>query len=130
MLLIFLLPTLIHFLDVERVGMHMEGKEKVELKKVKKEFVGHRQRNVAVNKLSLNFYEDQITSFLGHNGAGNPPPLFSLPLLSFLSQQTNKKIHIVANNPQLYFPTAISPMKDHKFIKYKFHFCLLSSYFS
>jgi len=24
----------------------------------------------AVNNLSLNFYEDQITSFLGHNGAG------------------------------------------------------------
>lgn len=25
---------------------------------------------VAVNKVSLNFYENQITSFLGHNGAG------------------------------------------------------------
>lgn len=25
---------------------------------------------VALRNLSLNFYEDQITSFLGHNGAG------------------------------------------------------------
>ena len=25
---------------------------------------------VAVSDLSLDFYEDQITSFLGHNGAG------------------------------------------------------------
>lgn len=25
---------------------------------------------IAVNGLSLNFYEGQITSFLGHNGAG------------------------------------------------------------
>jgi ATP-binding cassette subfamily A (ABC1) protein 1 len=25
---------------------------------------------MAVDGLSLNFYEDQITSFLGHNGAG------------------------------------------------------------
>ena len=29
-----------------------------------------RGKKLAVNKLSLNFYEDQITSFLGHNGAG------------------------------------------------------------
>ncbi len=27
-------------------------------------------RQVAVEDLSLNFYEGQITSFLGHNGAG------------------------------------------------------------
>ena len=28
------------------------------------------QRKVAVNKLSLNMYKDQITALLGHNGAG------------------------------------------------------------
>lgn len=27
-------------------------------------------KKAAVNNLSLNFYENQITSFLGHNGAG------------------------------------------------------------
>ena len=27
-------------------------------------------QKVAVDGLSLNFYENQITSFLGHNGAG------------------------------------------------------------
>ena len=27
-------------------------------------------KKLAVNNLSINFYEGQITSFLGHNGAG------------------------------------------------------------
>lgn len=27
-------------------------------------------KKLAVDKLSLDFYQDQITSFLGHNGAG------------------------------------------------------------
>ena len=30
----------------------------------------YKNNKKAVNNLSLNFYEDQITSFLGHNGAG------------------------------------------------------------
>lgn len=30
----------------------------------------HNSNRVAVNGLSLDFYEGQITSFLGHNGAG------------------------------------------------------------
>ena len=29
-----------------------------------------KRRKVAVNKLSLNMYKDQITALLGHNGAG------------------------------------------------------------
>ncbi len=29
-----------------------------------------RAKKLAVNELSINFFEDQITSFLGHNGAG------------------------------------------------------------
>ena len=29
-----------------------------------------KQRKVAVNELSLNMYEGQITALLGHNGAG------------------------------------------------------------
>lgn len=31
---------------------------------------------VAVNGLSLNFYEGQITSFLGHNGAGKTTTMY------------------------------------------------------
>lgn len=32
--------------------------------------LGKRKKILAVNDLSLNFYEGQITAFLGHNGAG------------------------------------------------------------
>lgn len=31
---------------------------------------GKRRKTIAVSDLSLNFYEGQITAFLGHNGAG------------------------------------------------------------
>lgn len=30
----------------------------------------YRNGKVALNNLNINFYENQITSFLGHNGAG------------------------------------------------------------
>lgn len=30
----------------------------------------------AVNCLNINFYEDQITSFLGHNGAGKTTTMY------------------------------------------------------
>ena len=33
-------------------------------------FLLGRKKTLAVNDLSLNFYEGQITAFLGHNGAG------------------------------------------------------------
>lgn len=33
-------------------------------------FLSGKKKTLAVNDLSLNFYEGQITAFLGHNGAG------------------------------------------------------------
>ena len=47
----------------------------ISIQKLSKHFfagvlAGKRRRTVAVNDLSLNFYEGQITAFLGHNGAG------------------------------------------------------------
>lgn len=33
-------------------------------------------KKLAVNKLSLNLYENQITSFLGHNGAGKTTTMY------------------------------------------------------
>ena len=33
-------------------------------------------KKVAVDGLSLNIFQDQITALLGHNGAGNISPLF------------------------------------------------------
>lgn len=33
-------------------------------------------KKVAVDGLSLNFYEGQITSFLGHNGAGKTTTMY------------------------------------------------------
>lgn len=38
------------------------------IRKLRKVF--KRGKKTAVDGLTLNFYEDQITSFLGHNGAG------------------------------------------------------------
>lgn len=48
----------------------MKGKEAVVMKDVRKEFTGKKQRKVAVDGLSVTLYEDHITAFLGHNGAG------------------------------------------------------------
>lgn len=42
----------------------------VAIKNLKKIYNGYKGTKLAVNNLSLNFYEGQITSFLGHNGAG------------------------------------------------------------
>ena len=36
----------------------------------KKRFSGLKTKKMAVNNLSINFYEDQVTGLLGHNGAG------------------------------------------------------------
>ena len=40
--------------------------------------------NVALKNLSLDFDEDQITAFLGHNAASKPPPCKRLKRVSFL----------------------------------------------
>lgn len=41
---------------------------------------------VALCNLSLDFYEDQITSFLGHNGAGKTTTMYSILFVqSYLS---------------------------------------------
>lgn len=37
---------------------------------------GRRRKTLAVNDLSLNFYEGQITAFLGHNGAGKTTTMY------------------------------------------------------
>lgn len=47
----------------------------ISIQNMSKKFVtglipGRRRHTLAVNNLSLNFYEGQITAFLGHNGAG------------------------------------------------------------
>ena len=48
----------------------MKGKEAVMMKNVRKEFVSHHKRKMAVDGLKVTLYKDQITAFLGHNGAG------------------------------------------------------------
>lgn len=50
----------------------------VKLKNLTKTFRVGFENKVAVNKLSLNFYENQITGFLGHNGAGKTTVTFML----------------------------------------------------
>lgn len=53
------------------VNVEAEPKDKrlgVSIKNLKK--VYREGKKLAVDNLSINFYEDQITSFLGHNGAG------------------------------------------------------------
>lgn len=39
-------------------------------KKFSTGFLGRRKKILAVDNLTLNFYEGQITAILGHNGAG------------------------------------------------------------
>lgn len=57
--------------DIEEVSEKLHGKEAVVMRNVKKEFGSNGMKKVAVNGLTLTLYEDQITAFLGHNGAGN-----------------------------------------------------------
>lgn len=61
---------LIIYADIEPISAAMVNKEAVVLRNVKKEFVSNHMRKVAVNGINLSLYEDQITAFLGHNGAG------------------------------------------------------------
>jgi ATP-binding cassette subfamily A (ABC1) protein 3 len=50
----------------------------VKLKKMTKKFYTGFGKKTAVDSLSLNFYQDQITGFLGHNGAGKTTVTFVL----------------------------------------------------
>lgn len=46
---------------------------------------GWRNKRTAVNHLTVDFYKNQITSFLGHNGAGKSTTmLVSLAVLNFV----------------------------------------------
>ena len=55
------------------------------MKNVRKEFLSNGKRRLAVEELTLTLYEDQITAFLGHNGAGNDPSTLYFFLFSHLS---------------------------------------------
>eukprot|EP00058_Branchiostoma_floridae_P016823 XP_002602311.1 hypothetical protein BRAFLDRAFT_127318 [Branchiostoma floridae] len=60
--------------DVERVPTHLQGKRAIRIEKLQKVFkkkTGEVDEDVvAVNGISFDIYEDQITALLGHNGAG------------------------------------------------------------
>lgn len=76
-------------------GGHESGRENCEeepdglvlgisIEKLSKQFftgflLGRRKKILAVNDLSLNFYEGQITAFLGHNGAGKTTTMYARP---------------------------------------------------
>jgi ABC-type uncharacterized transport system ATPase subunit len=60
---------------------------RVQIKKLVKQYFKDVSFPPAVDNLDLNLYESQITTLLGHNGAGRFDKLvFVLPMLSFLSQ--------------------------------------------
>ncbi|XP_078615923.1 cholesterol transporter ABCA5-like isoform X2 [Branchiostoma floridae x Branchiostoma japonicum] len=60
--------------DVERVPPHLQEKRAIRIEKLQKVFkkkTGEVDEDVvAVNGISFDIYEDQITALLGHNGAG------------------------------------------------------------
>lgn len=71
--IIYLLKDYITFLerDVNRFEPEPEGLNiGVSVQNLTKEFGRGKKKKRVVNDLSINFYENQITSFLGHNGAG------------------------------------------------------------
>jgi len=45
---------------------------------------------LAVNKLSLNLYENHITSFLGHNGAGKTTTMYARCHYALLSSNDKR----------------------------------------
>lgn len=74
---------------------------------------GKRKKTLAVNDLSLNFYEGQITAFLGHNGAGKTTTMYvcktsnillgtlscvSRSVLTGLYEPSNGTAHIYGNS--------------------------------
>ncbi|XP_078319655.1 phospholipid-transporting ATPase ABCA1-like isoform X1 [Crassostrea virginica] len=74
------------------VNVEAEPKDKrlgVSIKNLKK--VYREGKKLAVDNLSLNFYEDQITSFLGHNGAGKTT---TMSILTGLFEPTDGTAYI------------------------------------
>ncbi|KAL4693465.1 hypothetical protein H8957_002629 [Semnopithecus entellus] len=63
----------------------------IQIKHLCKVFQGHNTTKVAVNDLSLNLYEGQITVLLGHNGAGKST---TLSILSGLYPPTSGNAYI------------------------------------
>ncbi|EDO32070.1 predicted protein, partial [Nematostella vectensis] len=55
--------------DVEPVAQEMHGREAISIHNLKKVFPG-KKPTVAVDGISMDIYEGQITALLGHNGAG------------------------------------------------------------
>lgn len=56
--------------DFEMVPLEYRNKTTVSIRNLRKEFHTGDGLRVAVDDLSLDFYEDQIHSYLGHNGSG------------------------------------------------------------
>ncbi|KAL4239790.1 ATP-binding cassette sub- A member 5 [Mactra antiquata] len=56
--------------NVEKVPDDMKDKVAVSIMGLTKEFSTNEGKVIAVNELSVDIYEDQITAILGHNGAG------------------------------------------------------------
>ncbi|XP_043210381.1 phospholipid-transporting ATPase ABCA3-like, partial [Amphibalanus amphitrite] len=56
--------------DVEPVSGEVKQKLALRVFGLRKEFTNNKKKVVAVNDLSLDMYEGQITAILGHNGAG------------------------------------------------------------
>ena len=67
---LFLFPFLSSFFT-HNLGLNSKGVPVgIRLIKLRKVFSGLGGKKVAVNDLSLNMFHGQITSLLGHNGAG------------------------------------------------------------
>jgi len=63
------------FPDTDTMEAEPKGKTiGVAIRNLKKKYSS--SPNMAVDGLNLNFYQDQITSFLGHNGAGKTTTMY------------------------------------------------------
>ncbi|NXU87571.1 ABC8B protein, partial [Xiphorhynchus elegans] len=72
--------------DVEPVPPEFRGKEAIRLHNIKKEYKKKDKKTEALQGLSLNVYEGQITALLGHSGAGKTTLLNVLSGLTFPSE--------------------------------------------
>ncbi|NWR82466.1 ABCAA protein, partial [Furnarius figulus] len=72
--------------DTEPVPPEFRGKEAIRLHNIKKEYKKKDKKTEALQGLSLNIYEGQITALLGHSGAGKTTLLNVLSGLTFPSE--------------------------------------------
>ncbi|NXF79117.1 ABCAA protein, partial [Sclerurus mexicanus] len=105
--------------DVEPVPPEFKGKEAIRLHNIKKSYKKKDKKTEALQGLSLNIYEGQITALLGHSGAGKTTLLNVLSGLTFPSAGSatiyNYKLSEIGDREEIREMIGICPQFNTQF---------------